>query len=622
MKSILISIVTLCTIIFSFNSCNGYKNSIEIPEEFKSYIKTASDIIDYKEIIPFHGEEIEKIPLFITKNEAIEDIQMMEYLLSTSYSGFDYWKSKGVDFASYFTNLRDFAGRNDTINVETFENELSKILTGITDGHIAIDGLRYNWAYKHKDIYFCDILVEKTNDGLFKVIDTKFNNIKIGDLFSQKDGQKFLFKTLSPKDKNHYLIGTLSYHNIFSRQLSFNNKIITIPFHKTRLMYAKFDDSKPFYIERENDIPIVRVFSFSNNDYSYMKEFVNAGIALKSEKQIILNLSYNGGGSSVFPQDFIKNLNDISIWELSWAYLTSPAIIQYFATYDLNSKAARSPVFRNTIIMNSKKLQEYLKAPMKNWEFGRHYRSQSYGSYKGTLIILTNRGVLSAGESTIGYSKSVKNRIVIGENTGGVAQFSDVQNYYLPNSKIRIILPRQIFLIPDFEECVGFLPDLWLDSRNPVNEIINWLDDPESYQFKFECSYDEMLDKNNLAPILPAAAKIITPSLKLQKTIRSFSGKWFGITQGVLDQLLVVESINDNMEVNAIYSWGVAYQWGINQPGWERYSGTFKNQKLLLSNKENTVKITCLLNYDSTLDLTYKRSGIAITYTTLKRIED
>lgn len=622
MKSNLTSIIVICIIILLFNSCNKIKNSIEIPEDFESYITTVSDTIDYREIIPFHGKEKEKIPLFITKNEAVEDIRMVEYLLSTSYSGFDYWKYKEVDFNSYFANLRDFVSRNDTIYVERFEYELSKILKDINDGHIAVDGLSYNWAYKHKSIYYCDVLVEKTNNGLFKVIETKLDIVKIGDLLTQKDGEKFLFKTLSPKDRSHYLVGILSFDPILSHQLSFNNKTITAPFHKTRLLYAKFNDAQPLSVERVNDIPIIRVSSFTNNNYPHMKKFMRMGTSFKNEKRIILNLWHNIGGSSVFPRDFINNLNGNSIWELSWAYLTSPAIIQYYAKYDLKSQPISSPVLKNTFIMNSKKHKQYLKTPMKNWEFGRHIREKPYGSYNGTLIILTNRRVLSAGESMLGYSKSVKNRIVIGENSGGVAQFSDVQIYYLPNSKIKIKLPRQILLIPNFEECVGFLPDFWLDSRNPTKEIINWLDDPENYQFKYKCSYDEMLIKNNFAPILPADVKIITPSLNIPKTIRAFSGKWFGSTYGVLDQFLVVENINEKIEVSAIYSWGVAYQWDINQPGWERYNGKIQNQKLILSNEKNNVKITYSFNPDGTLHSTYQRPGIVFAHTTLTRFDD
>ncbi len=349
--------------IIIFNSCNYNSRSKEVPEEFKSYIAKISDIVDYKEILPFHGKEKKEIPTYISKNEAIEDIQMIEYLLNTSYSGFEYWEHKGVSFKSFFTNLRGLIKEKDTVYVTEFESELSKILRQINDGHIAIVGSKYNWAYKHKSIYFCDILVEKINDGLFKVIDSQLDIVNIGDLFTQIDCEKYLFRTLSPSDKNHYLIGVQSYNVITSRQLSFNNKTIQVPLHKSRLIYAKFNDLEPFHIERKNNIPIVRVSSFADRQYIYMKKFMELGNELKIEKRIIMNLFYNGGGSSIFPQTFIKNLNDHSEWKINWAILTSPAITQYFAKYDLSAMPDISPSFRHTIITNRKKHNEYRTSP-------------------------------------------------------------------------------------------------------------------------------------------------------------------------------------------------------------------------------------------------------------------
>jgi hypothetical protein len=92
--------------------------------------------------------------------------------------------------------------------------------------------------------------------------------------------------------------------------------------------------------------------------------------------------------------------------------------------------------------------------------------------------------------------------------------------------------------------------------------------------------------------------------------VRKFSGKWFGVVDGVLDHMLVVEKINDNLEVDAIYSWGVAYQWGIHQPGWTRYKGKILQNTIVLEDKANQIMITYRLNPDGTLEQTYQRPGI------------
>ena len=126
--------------------------------------------------------------------------------------------------------------------------------------------------------------------------------------------------------------------------------------------------------------------------------------------------------------------------------------------------------------------------PVKNWEFDATHSQNRSGRYKGRLILLTNRRVLSAGEGIVGVSRSVKNSIIIGENTGGSAQFSSTCGFYLPHSKFIANLPRQFIIIPNLEECVGYLPDYWLDTHEPVREVLKWLDDPENYQFKYSSS--------------------------------------------------------------------------------------------------------------------------------------
>jgi hypothetical protein len=598
-------------IIFSIiilNSCA--KKPQEIPKEFKNYISKVSVPVEYKEITPSHSEKRLPIPEFITKNQALEDIQMFDYLLSTSYSGYDYWKSKGVDFTSYFTNLRDFVSKKDTVLTYEFEKELAKILKQIYDGHISFVGAGYNHAYKHKTVYFCDILVEKTDDGLIKVIDSQFDLVQKGDLFTQEDREKYLFKTLSPTGKNHYLVGIFTFDIITSRDLSFNGKKVHVPFHGSRLKYAKYKDPSPYYIKRENNIPIVRVTSFADQLYPEMKKFMSAANELRNENTIIINLFYNGGGSSAFPQGFIRNLNGTVQWETQWAILKSPAITEYYAKFNLSSMPDISPDYKNLILSHKKIYEDYRRKPVKQWEFDATHHQNISGSYKGRLIVLTNRRVLSAGECMVGVSRSVNNSLIVGENTGGSAQFSSTCGYYLPHSKFIANIPRQFILVPGLEECVGYLPDYWLDTHKPVKELLKWLDEPDNYQFKYLCSYHDLAEKNKLSPILPKDLNIIPPSPSVPLTLAAFTGKWIGMWDGVLDHIFVVEKINDNLEVDAIYSWGVAYQWNINQPGWQRYKGRFEKKTLVLTDDTNKVKITYKLISENTLQAAYERPGI------------
>ncbi len=601
------------------NACKINFQSQAIPEEYKNYIPKNSVPVSYKEIIPFHGGDKLIIPAFITKEQAMEDIDMFEYLFSTSYAGYEYWESKGINFKSFFDEMRDYISDKDTISTYDFEHELSKIFRQIFDGHIALIGDIYNWAYRHKAVYYCDVLVEKSKNGLLKVIDSKNDSVRLGDLFTQSDAADYLFKTLSATGKEQYFIGILSPENVSSVKLSFNNRVIEITFHKSRLMYSRFNDPKPFYINRVKDIPVLRITSSADNLYPEMKKFMDAGTELKNEKILIINLFYNGGGSSVFPQTFMQNLNGNSEWEINWAMLTSPAIAEYFAKYDLSKMTDISPQFKNKIKSNASKFNEYKSNPVKYWEFGSVNQSAS-GTFDGTLIFLTNRRILSAGEGMIGASKSVRNRIIIGENTGGVAQFSDACEFYLPHSKFIAKLPRQFLIIPGLEECVGYMPDYWLDTSEPLEEVMTWLHNRDNYQFKYSERFAEMLEKNNFSPVLPNDVRIITLGSDVSRDLKSFSGKWSGVADGILDNILVVEKINNDLEADVVYSWGVAYQWGVSKPGWQRYKAKFQNQTLTIVDEKQKVKITYALNSDKTLSSTYERPG-AISHTILTRMD-
>jgi hypothetical protein len=584
------------------------QNNEEVPKEFKKYIAQNKIPIEYKEIIIYYGNQKEPVPDFITKKEALEDIEIFEYLVNTSYSGLEYWSYHGADFKSYFSKLRAFVNQKDTIPIGGFEEEWVKFLDLIRDGHISLIGKKRHDAYEHKSVYYCDIVVEETYKGKFKVIDSRFDSVRVGDLFTQKDPEKYLFKTLSPPGKNHYLIGTLSYNPVNPQQISFNNRIIEVPFFESRLTFAKFNDTAPFYIERKNNIPIVRVSSFANEIYPDMKKFMESGNYLKNEKQIIVNLMNNGGGASLFPQTFMENLNGTTLWESYWATLSSPSIIKYYAEYDLNSPAAASPHFRNLILSSKKELLNYRNSPYKIWEFSSTSNKNLPGNYNGMMIVLANRNVLSGGEAFIGASQSVENRIVVGENSGGSGMFSSACGYYLPNSKFIADLPQHFILIPGFEECIGFFPDYWLNTNEPLKEILAWVSDPDNYRFTYSSSTEEIIKANASSMVLPKNLDMVAPGPGINENTARFFGKWFGVADGVLDHLLVVEKIHSSNNIDAIYAWGTAPQWNIYKPGWERFNGIIENQKLILT--DGSAVITYEFKSNRQLHATYERPGV------------
>ena len=600
-------------------SCNTSQNGANIPEIFSKYISEASSPVPYKRLTTKTASKQVETPDSLSTAEALEDIEMLEYLWKTSYSGYEYWKYHGVDFDSFSTSLKSWASQSPQIKTLEFETRATSILQEIYDGHISFIGAGYYGAYRHKAVYFTDILVEEMASGEFQVIDSQNDRVRVGAVFTQAEKASYLFPTLSPPGKKQFLVGLFTYTPQRSIELSFDDEMLEIPLRRNRLLLAHFDDPSPYYIDRINGIPIMRITGFAGPAQPFMQDFMQSGYELQKEDLLLINVFNNGGGSSIYPQTFLTNLNGLVKWEIHWAELTSPAIAGYYSNYAVGPSTP--PATKHLVSRYARQYEKLQSFPTKSWAFDRDENKQVEGKFSGKLILMTNRRVLSAGENLVGASASLKDRITIGENTGGSAQFSSTCEYVLPHSRLILNLPRQLIFIPGLEECVGYLPDYWLDTHEPLKESLKWLKAPDQYQFTYRQSYDKLLEDLDVVTLLPEETQISKPGPDVPDSMARFSGKWFGVSGGILDHLLAVENISRDGKVEAIYAWGVAYIWEINSPGWARYKGEFQGRKLVLTAPDSILTISYEINSDGSMDSWYRRPGI-ISYTELVKMED
>ena len=618
-KSIFCHIILSGCVFALIVSCNSSHNDTNIPEIFSKYISESRTAVPYKQLAPNDVSNRIKAPDSISIAEALEDIDMLDYLWKTSYSGYEYWKYQGVDFEAYITSLKSWARQSPRMKTLEFEARATSILKEIYDGHISFIGAGYYGAYHHKAVYFTDILVEEMASGEFQVIDSQNDMVNAGAVFTQPDNATYLFPTLSPPGKKQFLVGLFTFTPQRSIMLSFDDELLEIPLHRNRLLLARFDDPSPYYLDRVNGLPILRIASFTDDSQQYMQDFMQSGHELHKEELILVNAFNNGGGSSIYPQAFLKNLNGPVQWEIHWAELTSPAIAEYYLNYEVGPST--TPATKHLVSRYARQYEKLQSFPTKSWAFDRDENKQVEGKFSGKLILMTNRRVLSAGENLVGASASLKDRITMGENTGGSAQFSSTCAYVLPHSRLVLNLPRQLIFIPGLEECVGYLPDYWLDTHDPMAEILKWLKSPDQYQFTYRHSYVELLEALDVVTVFPEDTQISKPGPDVPDSLARYSGKWVGASDGILEHMLAVENISADGKVEAIYAWGVAYIWGINSPGWARYKGEFQGSKLVLTAPDGMLTISYEIKPDGSMDSWYKRPGI-ISYSELVRLED
>ena len=484
---------------FSGN-CQSINNNDSIPEALRPFIKAIEEPCVFKEIPDFiKSKPHDKI----TKSHAHEDIEMLQYLFDNAYSGRYYWEQNGFNFNNYYQKLHDFIDSfpDDTIDVKKFENCIYNNLYPINDGHTAIVGFLFQGLYRSVKPYYAEIILEKKNNK-YIVIQSNQLGIKIGAEYL--DSSNYLFKTLSKKGTEQFLIGTLSIVSIDTLSVKFSDGKKILSLHPSKLSNFPVDrDQKIVNIDTVSNIPVIRssTFNWSKENVKYLESFIDYGKNLKDKPIFIWNLAGNWGGDANFPYRFIENFNNICQNESYELVLHSPAVNQCYwsgknswiewpeiykkALNDDNIPLDSIPTGKREKIRKIREDKKVMVSnPIKYWEI-RMKPEKKYGNYKGKTIILVNNETGSAANDAVAASKSIPNGIIIGENTAPSYSIGNIKWYQLKNTLIVLWLPGNLGIHPDNKMEKGFFPDFWLDSNKPIDEIINWLNNPDSYQFKY-----------------------------------------------------------------------------------------------------------------------------------------
>jgi hypothetical protein len=451
-----------------------------IPSVFTEFIETPQASCPYLPLASL-PENAATFPEFITSEQAKTDTAMIKYLFETAYSGTHYWKTKKVDFEGMYSALEALSANAQPIPVKRIEDTLVRFLSPIQDGHLSLEGRSRYRFFRHEDPFFADILVEETSQG-FQVIDSKDSKIAVGEILHLSRQQRF--PTLSPEGKRQYLIGCLSSKPrswLFVKRAS--GQATRVALHPCRLQNADFGDEEVFRLDAIERIPHIRVCSFGSNYHNQLVQFEKTGQTLKSEKNIILNLYDNSGGSSDYGTRWVRNLNGFVRELTACGILFSPSIVEGWAMENLEEA---SPYLKKFLQEYRKLLPDFQKNPRWYWEWFVPKGSRGTGGFAGRLLVLVNRHVASSGELTTSQAKSVPNHLIVGENTAGIGTFGEVRTYVLPHSKIILNLPSKLFLEPGIREGRGYLPDFWLDTSEPVKELAKWIRYPQEYQFSFD----------------------------------------------------------------------------------------------------------------------------------------
>ncbi|MHB1485151.1 MAG: S41 family peptidase [Saccharofermentanales bacterium] len=395
----------------------------------------------------------------LSRDEATQDFFSFRYILDNAYSGKEYFEKNGVSFNDCYNQIDEFIKQSEKISIRDLCEKYFKVFSDkLVDAHLSFicngETLVFCKSYK---AYFADIIVEKKNN-IYLIASSNLEDVNNGDIIDCD--RSMLFPTLSPVDNEYYLYGIRSWEEINQVDIKINGKDHILQLHLCRSGTFIPNESRLTH-STINSINIIQTpkFSIYDADGKYCEDFAQelfaCGEKLRNEKTVVWNLLSNTGGNSNYPMSLVKGLNEYAHWKCDYAVLNSPAV---------NS---------NNYKENEKLYREWSFITSEPYDYSK-------GIYDGDLYVLTNSQIASSGESAVSFAKSIKNTILIGENTRGCGNFGDTLSFRLPHTNMIMVVPHKLFL-GMFREGEGFTPDFWVDNEDVQGEVIKWLSDPNAY---------------------------------------------------------------------------------------------------------------------------------------------
>lgn len=387
----------------------------------------------YKDAVPLRK---------LTKQQASADVIDFFNCLKRTYSGYDYFFTDEKCDEIREAILRKIKSRLGKISNKTLALFLFRELYPIlNDCHFNMYVCkREQFFRKNYSAYVTDIVLRKADD-IYEIVNEN-PDIPKGSFFTENEVREFLLPTLYVGENcnvadEYYLLGKYSLAKV--NALSIKGKKL----RTHRILCDSVTQIDKARILQKDGYVIVNHSSYGMpwNDEELLQEYYNDGYNCAKSDAVILNLAGNGGGSSFYPERFYEGLNGHSNDGLRGAYLPFPT---------------------------------ELPDEVKSYQM-RYPNEHVVSTYHGTLYVVMNKSTASSAEMGVSPSYYVNNAVRVGSGTFGCTTFGNCFFYQLPNSKICLSYGSRLFYYENFEEGKGFLPDYWIDDKDPVGVVEEYI---------------------------------------------------------------------------------------------------------------------------------------------------
>ena len=252
----------------------------------------------------------------VSFNQALEDLDMLVYLLKTAYVAYEDAVKRGLKIEQIADLFKKAHTENETIKVA----DLSKFITDylapyIQDCHFCVESknFRKSLVTQHRVLY-SNVFVKKIDDS-FVVEKSDNQNIKIGETLECGTENLFLY----PSEGNDiYRLGTYALMDEKETQIQVmiaeNKKQILCNVSNNYLWTNNITAYKEIETEDSLYIYIPSLMDLANNDNrkkvmdEHFENLQSVSARYPEKKNIIIDLRTNGGGNSRHTSKFLANL--------------------------------------------------------------------------------------------------------------------------------------------------------------------------------------------------------------------------------------------------------------------------------------------------------------------------
>ena len=197
------------------------------------------------------------------------------------------------------------------------------------------------------------------------------------------------------------------------------------------------------YWMNEQNVGYVSVRSFDpfSEERNKLDQFVETGKSLRKADVIVYDVRSNSGGGDGFPSGWYEN---------------------FAGTYPQYPFAG---IGKNDYVH-----QEGLR--LISAEKGKYIENDI------PILVLADYRCASAGESALGYMRTLNNSIRIGTNSAGCELCGNTEEYQLPYTRITLTFGRSL----DFDwdgkniDGIGYEPDIWCDGAMAYEATMNMIE--------------------------------------------------------------------------------------------------------------------------------------------------